>query len=171
MRNRTDWTKETILVIGTGISGTGAANLLLEAGACVVMLDQKPGADREKVLSNFPDEKKPELYFGNLPEEAGDRITKVVPSPGVPLDSPVLDRFFRKHIPVISEVELAFCFEKGTLLAITGTNGKTTTTSLTGAIMQDYAEKNGTRAFIVGNIGRSYARAFQETSPATFGLG
>ncbi len=171
MNKQIDWKKETVLVIGTGISGIGAARLLLEAGARVLVLDQNPDTDREKVLSNFREGERPELYLGRLPAEAERTVTRAVPSPGVPMDSPALQGIRAEGKPVISEVELAFCFEKGTLLAVTGTNGKTTTTSLVGAIMQDHAARRGTKAFIVGNIGRSYAQAVRETDPSTFSVG
>ena len=73
-------------------------------------------------------------------------------SPGVPTDLPIVEKMREKSIPIWGEIELAYVFGKGDVLAITGTNGKTTTTALLGQIMQDYKE----HAYIVGNIGTPY---------------
>lgn len=76
----------------------------------------------------------------------------VVLSPGVPTDLPLVKSFYEKGLPVWSEVELAYRTGKGEVLAITGTNGKTTTTALLGKIMGDARES----VFVVGNIGTAY---------------
>ncbi|MBP3735602.1 MAG: UDP-N-acetylmuramoyl-L-alanine--D-glutamate ligase [Lachnospiraceae bacterium] len=172
MRSR-DWTKETVLVIGTGISGIGAVHLLHAAGAQAVLLEEKEGADEVTVRGKLMPEDAdwPLIVTGALPEELRDRITRVVPSPGVPMNHPIVAHFLSKGIPVDSEVELAFQFEKGHLMAITGTNGKTTTTSLAGAVMQAFAGRRGSRAFIVGNIGRSYALAVPDTDKDSWSVG
>ena len=76
-------------------------------------------------------------------------------SPGVPTDLPVVEAIASRGIPVTGEVELAYSYGKGDVLAITGTNGKTTTTTLLGEIMKRYQED----VFVVGNIGNPYTLA------------
>ena len=93
-----------------------------------------------------------EIFAGELPETVLDSLDLVVLSPGVPTDLPVVKRFYEKKLPVWSEVELAYRTGKGEVLAITGTNGKTTTTALLGKIMGDACES----VFVVGNIGTAY---------------
>ena len=93
-----------------------------------------------------------------LPEERIGQLDLVVASPGIPVDSPALGRFFDAGIPVWGEVELAWNCEKGQVAAITGTNGKTTTTALVGEIMK----RHFSSVFVVGNIGTAYtAKALQ----------
>ena len=87
----------------------------------------------------------------------------VVLSPGVPSDTVFADSFRERNIPVIGEIELAYLCGKGRVLAITGTNGKTTTTALCGKIMKEYFES----AYIVGNIGNPYTDAALEMGEDT----
>lgn len=79
-------------------------------------------------------------------------------SPGVPTDLPVIEKMRKQGITVIGEVELAYQFGKGDVLAITGTNGKTTTTTLLGEIMKNYQDD----VFVVGNIGTPYTTAVED---------
>ena len=87
--------------------------------------------------------------------EAINTLDLVILSPGVPTDLPIILKMKEKEIPVIGEVELAYTFGKGDVLAITGTNGKTTTTTLLGEIMKAYQDD----VFVVGNIGNPYTVA------------
>ena len=84
-----------------------------------------------------------------------DGATEVIMSPGVPVDTPLVERFKSRGLRISGEIELAYECSKGRLIAITGTNGKTTTTALTGAIVKDYFG----RARVVGNIGDPYTDA------------
>jgi len=104
-----------------------------------------------------------DFYAGELPEEVLESLDLVVLSPGVPTDIPLVKRFYEMGLPVWGEVELAYRTGKGRVLAITGTNGKTTTTALLGKIMKDACPS----VFVVGNIGTPYtskAREMQENS-------
>lgn len=83
----------------------------------------------------------------------------VVISPGVPLDLPIVRQMQETQIPIWGEVELAYVYGHGDVLAITGTNGKTTTTTLLGEIMKNYKES----VYVVGNIGNPYACVASET--------
>ena len=146
---------KNILVFGTGISGIGAAKLLLDREAHVILYDGNTKTDREKVFAALPEGADARLILGDLPEETVDELSLVILSPGVPCDLPLVLHLKEKGIPVWGEVELAFRCGKGDVLAITGTNGKTTTTSLLGEIMKSvYPEVH-----VVGNIGFSYTDA------------
>lgn len=141
-----------VLVFGSGKSGIGAAELLGQAGACPVIYDGNAGLDKEAVIHKLSDIKNLEVYAGVLPQEVQKNLDLVVLSPGVPTDLPMVKSFYQQGLPVWGEVELAYRTGKGRVLAITGTNGKTTTTALLGKIMSD-AEKS---VFVVGNIGTPY---------------
>ena len=148
-------TKKCVLVFGTGISGIGAAHLLLARGAEVVLYDGNTEKDKEALLAEFPAGSKVRIVLGELPEAEMEQLDLVVMSPGVPCDLPVVLAMKGKGIRIWGEVELAYECGKGDVLAVTGTNGKTTTTSLLGAIMQAYHPE----VYIVGNIGNPYTEA------------
>lgn len=148
-------TKKCVLVFGTGISGIGAAHLLLAKGAEVILYDGNTEKDKEALLAEFPAGSKVRIVLGELPEAEMEQLDLVVMSPGVPCDLPVVLAMKGKGIRIWGEVELAYECGKGDVLAVTGTNGKTTTTSLLGAIMQAYHPE----VYIVGNIGNPYTEA------------
>ena len=148
-------TKKCVLVFGTGISGIGAAHLLLAKGAEVILYDGNTEKDKDALLAEFPAGSKVRIVLGELPEAEMEQLDLVVMSPGVPCDLPVVLAMKGKGIRIWGEVELAYECGKGDVLAVTGTNGKTTTTSLLGAIMQAYHPE----VYIVGNIGNPYTEA------------
>ena len=155
-----EWKGKGILVVGCGISGISAARLLKKKGAHLFLFDEnenKVGEIKEKLGT----EGITEIFVGSLPEEIRSSIELVVLSPGVPADMPLAEGFRKRQIPVIGEIELAYLCGKGKVIAITGTNGKTTTTALTGRIMEDYFSS----VFVVGNIGKPYTRAVEEMTP------
>ena len=141
-----------VLVFGSGKSGIGAAELLGQVGACPVLYDGNPDLDKEAVLHKTASIKETDIYAGGLPEEVQKSLHLAVLSPGVPTDLPLVKSFYEQGLPVWGEVELAFRTGKGRVLAITGTNGKTTTTALLGKIMEDAEDS----VFVVGNIGTPY---------------
>ena len=149
-----------VLVYGTGKSGIGAADLLAEKGAVPVLFDEKK-ADEAAVRSKMKAPDRAEYLLGAdlLTDEVISGIDLAVMSPGVPLDIPNVGKFRAAGVPVIGEVELAYIAGKGTVYAITGTNGKTTTTSLLGKIMSDYDPDT----FVVGNIGTAWTTVAAET--------
>ena len=150
--------EKKVLVFGSGISGVGAVKLLEKHGADVVLYDGNVNLDLEKLKNNLGEGCKAEIILGELPEEVMDELDLVVLSPGVPTDLPVVNAMRDKGVAIIGEVELAYQFGKGDVLAITGTNGKTTTTTLLGQIMRDYHGD----VFVVGNIGNPYTIAADE---------
>ncbi len=141
-----------VLVFGTGKSGIGAADLLGAVGALPILYDGNEKTDKEAVLHKTEGNYPLEIYTGTLPEEVQKQLELVVLSPGVPTDLPLVKRFYEQGLPVWGEVELAYRTGKGEVLAITGTNGKTTTTALLGKIMADARES----VYVVGNIGTPY---------------
>ena len=147
-----DFTGKRVLVVGTGVSGVAAIRLLAAKGAKPVVLEGNEKADQEQIRAKIPESITYDLIIGNLPEEVMDTLDLAVLSPGVPTDLPFVIKLQDKKIPVWGEIELAYVCGKGRLAAITGTNGKTTTTALTGAIMREYYDS----VFVVGNIGLPY---------------
>lgn len=146
-------TGKKVLVFGSGISGIGAVQLLEDHGADVILYDGNEKLDPASLKEQAGE--KTEVVLGAFPEELLKTLNLVVLSPGVPTDLPVILAMKERGIPVIGEVELAYVFGKGDVLAITGTNGKTTTTSLLGEIMKCHQEE----VFVVGNIGNPYTVA------------
>ena len=146
-------TGKKVLVFGSGISGIGAVKLLEDHGAEVVLYDGNESLDQASLREQLGE--KTTIVLVEFPEHLLEELDLVVLSPGVPTDLPVILAMKEHGIQVIGEVELAYAFGKGDVLAITGTNGKTTTTSLLGEIMKCHQEE----VFVVGNIGNPYTVA------------
>lgn len=153
------------LVFGSGISGIAASKLLLKQGAQVILYDGNEKLDAREIkqevcgiqgnhTENF------RVVLGEFPEELKDTAELLVMSPGVPTDLQVVTDIREKGVPVWGEIELAYICGKGDVLAITGTNGKTTTTALLGKIMKRHNENT----FVVGNIGNPYTSVADETT-------
>lgn len=158
-------TGKKVLVFGSGISGIGAVKLLEDHGAEVILYDGNDKLDKVAMKEQLGDGVKAEIIIGEFPEKLIDTLDIAVLSPGVPTDLPVVNAMRDKKVAVIGEVELAYAFGKGDVLAITGTNGKTTTTTLLGEIMKAYKE----HTYVVGNIGNPYtvaARQMEEDAVA-----
>ncbi len=152
-----NFNKKKVLVVGSGKSGIAAVKLLLEAGANPILQDGNLNLTEEMLAERLgdcliPEGQKLSFVIGDIPETISGQLDYVVLSPGVPTDSDFVNQFREKGIPILGEIELAYIFEKGDVLAITGTNGKTTTTSLVGEIMKNYVRN----VFVVGNIGNPY---------------
>lgn len=143
-----------VLVAGAGVSGIGAAKLLLALGAQVVLYDSNEKLDVDAVRGRFAPEDAIEIWKGELTADMASQVELCVISPGIPLEVPFVEVLKTAGIPIWSEIELAYRAGKGKLAAITGTNGKTTTTALVGEIFGNAVES----AFTVGNIGIPYTR-------------
>lgn len=141
-----------VLVVGSGKSGIGAAGLLGKLGALPVLFDANEKLDAEAVKEKAGNIPGLEVIIGSIPEERKKEFALVVISPGVPVDAPMLEEYRTLSIPIWGEIELAYAFSKGKVAAITGTNGKTTTTTLVGQIMSAFYES----VYVVGNIGSPY---------------
>ncbi len=147
-----------VLIIGTGISGMGAAKLLCSEGAIPVFYDENDKIKVEDVQKRMPEGVNWEVITGSLPESLKEEAALVVPSPGVPVDTGFMECLRERGIPIWGELELGYRYAKGRLVAITGTNGKTTTTTLVGQIMKEYYPS----VFVVGNIGNPYTASALE---------
>ena len=149
-----------VLVLGAGGSGIHAADFLLSQGKSVVLYDGNTKLDPEEIQKKISGPV--EIVLGELPEEVLKRAEYAVISPGIPTDIPLVTGIREAGLKVLSEIELAWLYERGTVIGITGTNGKTTTVTLTGDIMK--AAFGEGKAFTVGNIGTPYTEKVSETS-------
>lgn len=136
-----------IVVIGMGKTGLATVRFLGTRGAKVIATDEKPPEKWETAFEQIAEGNW--LTRGVYNAGILDGVSMVVPSPGVPPSNEILQAAVRNNIPVISEVELAYHFLKVPILAVTGTNGKTTTTTLLGEILT----RAGKKVFVGGNIG------------------
>ena len=151
---------QKVLVFGSGISGIGATRLLEQVGREVILYDGNASLDAEKIKKQIVEQTKTEVILGDLQEDVMKTLDLVVMSPGVPTDLPIVNKMRDMGIPIWGEIELAFTYGKGDVLAITGTNGKTTTTALLGEIMKNYKES----VYVVGNIGNPYTEVVLDMS-------
>lgn len=140
-----DWSGKRVLVVGAGKSGLAAAKALAELGARVVITDIRPASAFPTIDLPFAVER----VFGGYPPVIRGSFDLVVASPGVPLTEPPLAEARASGIPVWSEIELAYRLACQPMLAVTGTNGKTTTTALLGQMFKDA----GLPVRVAGNIG------------------
>ena len=140
-------TGKKIVVIGMGKTGIAVARFLGKQGAKVIVTDEQPVDQWSREFEQIAKEKWLEIGSYNTRILTGACI--VVPSPGVPPGNDLLVEAQKKNIPVISEIEIAYRFLKVPVIAVTGTNGKTTTTTLLGEILQ----YSGKKTFVGGNIG------------------
>lgn len=137
------------LVLGAGKSGIAAAKFLAARGAVVALHDKKEIANWSEEARSLKEKYNVGLIDGNLPSWLLDQIDLVVISPGVPTNSIPARYVDRKDGEVIGEVELAYRFLKGRIVGITGSNGKTTTTTLIGELLKN----SGIETLVGGNIG------------------
>ncbi len=140
-----DYRERRVLVIGYGRTGAAVAHFLLGAGARVRVSDRRSAAE----LAAPVEAPRLELRCGSESLADLDDVTLVVPSPGVAADAPLLRAAVRRGIPVRAEIELAARALAIPLLAVTGTNGKSTTTTLLGEMLR----AGGERPFVGGNLG------------------
>lgn len=156
-------TGRQVLVVGSGISGIAAVELLKKKGVKTVLFDGNQKLDLAELKKKSPVFSDMEIILGELSAEDMERMDLAVLSPGVPTDLPFVNALREKGIPIWGEIELAYYFAKGRIAAITGTNGKTTTTALTGEILSNYYKD----VKVVGNIGIPYTSVAAETNEDT----
>jgi UDP-N-acetylmuramoylalanine--D-glutamate ligase len=136
------------LVIGLGKTGIATTRFLIGQGARVLITDTKNPMELAEVLTELKS-LSPDVEFAGYDPAALADVDMVIPSPGVPPASLLLSEAVRRNISIMSELELAYRFLKTPVIAITGTNGKTTTTTLIGNILSNA----GKSVFVGGNIG------------------
>ncbi len=143
-----------VTVVGLARSGVAAARLLEEVGAVVTVTDRKDRRELLGVLDSL-NQATTRVVLGKDYEEALDAAELVVISPGVPYRLEALERVRRRGVKVISELDLASRFLSAPILALTGTNGKSTTVTLIGRMLQE----SGKRVFVGGNLGTAISEA------------
>ena len=158
-----DLTGKTVLVVGSGISGVAATELLKKKNVNVVLFDGNKELDLTALREKHPVFADVKIILGELTAEDRSGLDLVVLSPGVPTDLPMVEDLKKDGIPIWGEIELACHFAKGRIVAITGTNGKTTTTALCGEIMANYYRD----VKVVGNIGIPYTSVAADTTEDT----
>lgn len=143
-----DFVNKRYLVVGAGISGIAAAKLAKKMGAAVCLTDAKAETDIKYDLAALRSSGI-ELALGEQTEALLVGVDCIVVSPAVPIGIALLQKAQQKDIEIISEVEMAYRLAQAPLYAVTGTNGKTTTTTLLGLLLKERYEKVG----VGGNIG------------------
>ena len=160
-----DFKGKRVLVVGLGKSGVSAALYLRTLGARVTVSDSRPSEALAKEIPAL-------LEAGVMVESGGHGVLTfrrqdlIVLSPGVPLSTPEVQQSMRFGVPIIGEVELASLALKGNILAITGSNGKTTTTSLVGHILAHA----GLRTSVGGNIGLPVVEMIANSTEKTWNV-
>lgn len=139
---------EKYLIVGAGRSGICSAQLLEHLGKDYIIFDGNADLDKKSVLEKIGTQKDVPFLLGKANEKELSGVDICVVSPGVPLDTEIMKAVISCNIPVWSEIELAYIYDKGQVIGITGTNGKTTTTSLTYEIVKAYNQNT----LLVGNI-------------------
>ncbi len=163
MVSKMDVTGKRVLVAGSGKSGIAAAELLKEKQNEVILFEGNREADLAALRERAPVFADVDILLGELEDSDLERVDLAVISPGIPIDAPAVEKIRQKKIPIWGEIELAYHFAKGPIAAITGTNGKTTTTALAGAIMASYFKD----VKVVGNIGIPYTSVAADTTEET----
>ena len=155
-----------ITVLGIGISGREAARWLCGNGGIVTLSDMLPEKDWPEDIKKWCGTKGVMIEVGGHMEETIKTSDLVVVSPGVPSNAPPIKWAKAQGIPCLGEFALAVSLWKGPIIAITGTNGKTTTTKLLGAMM----EKEGKRHVVAGNVGVPFISCMDQNSPETLAV-
>lgn len=137
-----------VLVVGLGKSGIAATEAMLKLGAKVAVQDSKKKEDTDKELLEFLTKNAVQLFLGEIPEDMGN-FDMLILSPGVSPELGFIQDAKNKGVEIVGELEVAYRLAKGTFVALTGTNGKTTTTTLVGEIFKEAKLKS----YVVGNIG------------------
>jgi UDP-N-acetylmuramoylalanine--D-glutamate ligase len=140
---------KNITIFGLARSGVAAAKRLLTAGAQVMITEKKPAGEVDINIIKELQMLGIKVELGGHTEQSVTSAELIVVSPGVHLDIPILEKARAKGIPIISEIELAYHFLKKPIIAVTGTNGKTTTTTLIGEMLK----AGGKKVSVAGNIG------------------
>ena len=151
------------LVAGLGKSGVAAAKLLKAKQISFRLYDGNADFDREAFYEKNEELKDAKIILGELTQEEIEETDILALSPGIPTDLPMVEQMRAAGVLVWGEIELASAFAKGSVLAVTGTNGKTTTTTLLGEILKNYYKD----VKVVGNIGIPYTSVAADTTKET----
>lgn len=163
MKKITDYENKKVLVLGLAKSGVSAAKLLHDLGAFVTVndfkkFDQNPAAQDLLTLGI-------RVVTGGHPIELLDEdFSLIVKNPGIPYTNPLVEKALSMGLPVLTEVELAYQIAECPIIGITGTNGKTTTTTMIGLLLN--ADRKFGTARLAGNIGYPASEVAEESSAA-----
>jgi UDP-N-acetylmuramoylalanine--D-glutamate ligase len=149
---------KNFLVIGLARTGLECARFLAQRGAGVLVSDQRSRVDLKPGIESLAG-LAVDYRLGGEQTRWLDGVDYVVPSPGVPQDNVLLKQAVARAIPVLSEIELACRFFPAPIVAITGTNGKSTTTTLIGEMLK----ASGKRTFIGGNLGTPFVGSLDQS--------
>jgi len=149
-----------LFIAGTGKSGIAAAKMVLEMGGEVLLYNSSQDTNIQEIASQFEQTDRLEIICGELRPVQLRGVHLAIISPGIPLTADFVTVLDRARIPVIGELELAYQASKGKLAAITGTNGKTTTTALVGEILK----KEYSDVHVAGNIGEPFSAEALKTT-------
>lgn len=153
---------KNIVIIGAERSGVAAAKLAKSLGAIPFVSDK---GDKSKLLNSIEILEKEKIeYETNFHSDKVFKTELMIISPGVSLNSEIIIKAKEKNIKIIGELEFAYRFNKGKIIAITGTNGKTTTTSLCGYMFN----RAGLKTFVGGNIGKAFSEFVLETDENSY---
>jgi UDP-N-acetylmuramoylalanine--D-glutamate ligase len=154
--------KETaVLILGMGASGMAAARLLVENGSSVILYDDRQPTDLAVSL-NEAERLGIECFFHEVPDF--DRIERVVISPGFPPNREPVPTLIKKGISIVSEIELASSFSHGTVIGVTGTNGKSTVVCMA----EHFLQASGVAARAAGNLGNPWCDMVGRPNSASF---
>lgn len=159
MEEKTIMEIKKAIVAGTGKSGISASRLLLAHGVSVYLFDENTDRNENEIMEKVGNSPLITVVLGKLSKEMIKASDIMVLSPGISVEAAFVKEVQDFGIPVWSEIELAYHYGKGKIAAITGTNGKTTTTALTGEIIKAWNEKT----IVVGNIGIPYTELCDTT--------
>lgn len=149
MKNIAEYKNKKVLVLGLAKSGVSASLLLHKLGAFVTVNDKKPFSENQDSRSLV--EKGIKVICGEHPKDLlDDGFELIVKNPGIPYSNPIIQDAEKRRIPVITEVELAYQISEAEFIGVTGTNGKTTTTTL----IYEMLKADEKRPLIAGNIGK-----------------
>ncbi|NDR69335.1 UDP-N-acetylmuramoyl-L-alanine--D-glutamate ligase [Fructilactobacillus sanfranciscensis] len=160
MKQINDYKDKNVLVFGAGLSGTNAAKLLIKLGANVTLTDAKPASE----IADFDELVKDgvKVVAGKSPLSLLDNVDLMVKNPGINYDVPLVKAAEDKKIPVIVEIELAGEIANAKLIGVTGSNGKTTTTTMIAEMLNAGNEKG--KAYRAGNIGISATKVAEKAT-------
>lgn len=160
MKQINDYKNKNVLVFGAGLSGTNAAKLLVKLGAKVTLTDAKPATEINDYAELVNDGIK--VVAGKSPLSLLDNVDLMVKNPGINYDNPLVKAAVEQRIPVIVETELASEISDAELIAVTGSNGKTTTTTMIAEMLNAGNEQG--KAYRAGNIGISATKVAEQAT-------
>ncbi|MBB1078537.1 UDP-N-acetylmuramoyl-L-alanine--D-glutamate ligase [Limosilactobacillus sp. STM2_1] len=161
MKKIDNYQDKKVLVMGFGISGINAAHLLVKLGANVTANDQAVPKD-DKVINDLKADGITVITGDNPLSLAEEGFDIVVKNPGILYDNPLVAKFVEQNTPIITEAELGWQIFDGHLVSVTGSNGKTTTTTLTQLMIAENAKHQVKYA---GNIGISFSKVAEQLGP------